>query len=178
MLLWLIYSFKIARRGRHGQVLCPCSVSLPLWERDKGEHRAPLVRRVASLTRAGCAPLGARAARAGQQRHHARGWGIGWLLSPFPKKTSGVWIWPMRLALCVPGWCPSPTGSGGAHLPLAPCHSLSGGSEAPRRCCAAARVPAVTKQKGTKAGESEPTLRAVKRCRGSEQEGPSLKRSV
>lgn len=86
-----------------------------------------------------------RAARAGERRHRV---GKGKLPSPSPENPAGVRIRPVRPVLRVSGWCPSPTGSGGARFPLTPVCSLSCGPEAPGRGCAAARVPEVREQKG------------------------------
>lgn len=47
------------QRGRHGQVMCPGSVRLPVWERDTDKLCASLVGCVAPLTHAGCTPLDA-----------------------------------------------------------------------------------------------------------------------
>lgn len=88
----------------------------------------------------------ARPAQAGKQQPCVGGS----FFPPSLRKQPGCGYGPCGPSGVCLGGVRHPQARGGAHFPLITFCSLSCGSEVPRRCCAAARVPEVTKQKGNK----------------------------
>lgn len=95
----------------------------------------------------------------------------------FPEKAAGVWVWPMWLVLCLSGVVFTTHGLGGTMLSIELFLQLELWiwSTQALLCSTLFSWGNRAKGRGAKAGESETILRAVKRYRDSEQEGPNLK---